>query len=424
MCEERAGFTLIELLVVMVIIALLVGLLLPALGRAREEARKTQCRSNLRQIGLAMNVYCNDNKSWTPPAYGNTPMGHETTDGYQEYMAQKVAAFNNPVYGSRDRYAGQLYLTWVVREGSQDLYPGGGGVQPWIDWINNAPAEMFYNDGAGNPGGRGIPTGLGLLLAGGYLTQAGASVLECPSRMVPEGDYPGLVGGDSPSVRNKNLKLWTRLDPESPFLTTGGKSLWSTDGPMGAHGYYYPTPYTATTSAWLPSYKDGGSTVATHPIQSCNKMDKAGTQPPYHGSGALCTMVGPYTVRTSADNWSWNAYKLDEIAGQAVASDAIWAFYGRWWMDYDAAPPGGSAGSGSCRYDTPSDQNPMHWVSNHDRSYNVLFTDGAVKTFSDGGMLLYKRTASERVTGYGRPVEMDVLAQFWVDYFDPLYAQD
>ena len=61
---QRKGFTLIELLVVMVIIALLIGLLLPALSRAKEEARKTQCRSNMRQIGLAMTMYANDNGGW------------------------------------------------------------------------------------------------------------------------------------------------------------------------------------------------------------------------------------------------------------------------------------------------------------------------------------------------------------------------
>lgn len=49
---QRGGFTLIELPAVMVIVGMLIGLLLPALGRAREEARKTQCRSNPRQIGL------------------------------------------------------------------------------------------------------------------------------------------------------------------------------------------------------------------------------------------------------------------------------------------------------------------------------------------------------------------------------------
>ena len=64
----KKGFTLIELLVVMVIIALLVGLLLPALGSARDMARTTACKNNLRQIGMAMYLYCSENRGYFPPA--------------------------------------------------------------------------------------------------------------------------------------------------------------------------------------------------------------------------------------------------------------------------------------------------------------------------------------------------------------------
>ncbi len=60
------GFTLIELLVVISIIALLVGLLLPALSWARESAQKTACLSNLHQIGLSLRSYCDDNNGDLP----------------------------------------------------------------------------------------------------------------------------------------------------------------------------------------------------------------------------------------------------------------------------------------------------------------------------------------------------------------------
>jgi prepilin-type N-terminal cleavage/methylation domain-containing protein/prepilin-type processing-associated H-X9-DG protein len=73
--NTRKGFTLVELLVVIGIIAVLVGILLPALGRAREASKSTACLSNIRQVAMAFMMYSNDNKGWLPAsARGGTPL--------------------------------------------------------------------------------------------------------------------------------------------------------------------------------------------------------------------------------------------------------------------------------------------------------------------------------------------------------------
>src|SRR5688572_32147075 len=71
--SRKAGFTLIELLVVIAIIAVLVAILLPAVQQAREAARASQCRNNLKQMGIALHNYIDTNNMFPP--------GNVKTDG-------------------------------------------------------------------------------------------------------------------------------------------------------------------------------------------------------------------------------------------------------------------------------------------------------------------------------------------------------
>ena len=122
--SARRAFTLIELLVVIAILAILAALLLPALAAAKTKAKSAVCLSNLRQVGVAVRIYANDNS-------GGIPFG------------PKAGAFTSPM----------------------DLYPSTGASTSLISL------------------GSGAPVGLGLLLSQQLAAQP--KVLFCPGRDQP-----------------------------------------------------------------------------------------------------------------------------------------------------------------------------------------------------------------------------------------------
>ena len=152
--DRRAAFTLVELLVVIAIIALLMSILMPALGRVRKQAKTVLCQSNLKQWGICFAMYTDDWDGYFMAGFVQEPW---PPNAYRDYWMEAL----RPCYGD----AGDIRLCPMATKPGTELglgeYGNGGGpFSAWgvftAEWVYSTPGDYGsygWNGFLANPPG-------------------------------------------------------------------------------------------------------------------------------------------------------------------------------------------------------------------------------------------------------------------------------